>query len=138
MAAKEPTELGRWLLDEMERRNLSQTALAGSMGIAQATISRWILTDIQPERDKIMRLADALALTAAELAELSAITGLNLAADSDRPALAAPAMHPLAAEVARMLAADSPVVGEDRRVLELLLERVVDPYRKVMRRRKAG
>jgi transcriptional regulator with XRE-family HTH domain len=136
--AKEPTELGRWLLDEMDRRGLSQTALAAGMGIGQATISRWIYTDIQPERDKIMRLADALTLAVAERAELSAITGLNLAADPDRPTATVPAMHPRAAEIARMLAPDSPISEDDRHVLELLLERIVDPYRKVMRRRKAG
>ncbi|GGM90718.1 helix-turn-helix domain-containing protein [Dactylosporangium sucinum] len=141
MAAKEPTRLGHWLLKQMSQHNLSQTDLGALVGVAQATISRWIYRpDIQPEREKIELLPAALRLSVDELAELAEITGFNLAADTIRVAGAGTPLHPLAVEIGRMLEPTSPISVADRRVLEELLDRIVEPHRKTMRgrRRKAG
>jgi hypothetical protein len=37
-----------------------------------------------------------------------------------------------------MLADDSPIPQADRQALETVLDRLVDPYRKVLRRRRTG
>jgi hypothetical protein len=37
-----------------------------------------------------------------------------------------------------MLADDSPIPSRDRQALETVLDRLLDPYRKVMRRRRSA
>jgi hypothetical protein len=37
-----------------------------------------------------------------------------------------------------MLAGDSPIPRADREALETVLDRLLDPYRKVLRRRRSG
>ena len=49
-----------------------------------------------------------------------------------------PATHPLVHELARMLADDSAIPEPDRHALETVLDRMLDPYRKVMRRRRSA
>lgn len=138
-ATKEPTELGWWLLSEMTARNLSQTDLAIRMGVAQATISRWIYQAIRPDTDKLAQLADALMLDEAQRADLFRRAGHTLASvQADETVKAPQPMHVLAVEIQRMLAAESPLSDDDRRVLEMLLDRVIEPYRKVMRRRRTA
>jgi hypothetical protein len=41
-------------------------------------------------------------------------------------------------ELARILADDSPIPEPDRHALETVLDRMLDPYRKVMRRRRSA
>jgi hypothetical protein len=41
-------------------------------------------------------------------------------------------------ELARILADDSPIPGPDRQALEIVLDRMLDPYRKVLRRRRSA
>jgi hypothetical protein len=48
------------------------------------------------------------------------------------------ATHPVVRELALMLADDSPIPGPDRHALELVLDRMIDPYRKVVRRRRSA
>lgn len=143
MPAKEPTALGWWLLAEMDRRQLSQTYLAGRMGVAQATISRWIYRSMQPETNKLNQLADEFKLDDQQRAEMFRLAGHNVASATIRAEITAEAevvraVHPIAAEIRRMLDAGSPIPDGDRQLLETLLDRVIDPYRKVMRRRKTG
>jgi hypothetical protein len=47
-------------------------------------------------------------------------------------------MHPLAHELARLLADDSPIPRADREALETVLDRMLDPYRRLSRRRRSG
>lgn len=139
--AKEPTALGWWLLGEMDARHLSQTELSTRMGVAQATISRWIYRDIRPDTDKLSQLADALGLDEAQRADLFRRAGHSLAsiqADEGPAVDVIRPMHPLAVEIQRMLADESPVGERDREMLETILDRVIEPYRKVMRRRKTA
>jgi hypothetical protein len=42
----------------------------------------------------------------------------------------------LAYDVGRILSDDSPVPADERRALESVLERVLDPYRRELRRRR--
>jgi hypothetical protein len=55
------------------------------------------------------------------------------------PAPAArPAAHPLVHDLARVLADDSPIPRADREALETVLDRMLEPYRRLLRRRKSG
>jgi len=70
------------------------------------------------------------------------INELVLAAYPDRlngPApTVVPAAHPLVHDLARMLADDSPIPRADREALETVLDRLLEPYRRLSRRRKSG
>ena len=55
------------------------------------------------------------------------------------PAPAAPVtLHPLASELSRILADDSPISSEDRQALANVLDRLLDPYRRQFRRRTSA
>ncbi len=58
----------------------------------------------------------------------------RLGEDARPPATTA--LHPLGYEVGRILASDSPISVEDREALHAVLNRMLEPYRRDMRRRR--
>jgi transcriptional regulator with XRE-family HTH domain len=108
------------------------THFARAVGTDPSVVLRWLSEEQRPTIRSIERIAPVLGRSINELVR---------AAYPDRlsgPAPEVPAMHPLVHEVARMLADDSPIPRADREALETVLDRLVDPYRKVLRRRRTG
>jgi transcriptional regulator with XRE-family HTH domain len=108
------------------------THFARAVGTDPSVVLRWLSEEQRPTIRSIERIAPVLGRSINELVR---------AAYPDRlsgPAPEVPAVHPLVHELARMLADDSPIPRADREALETVLDRLVDPYRKVLRRRRTG
>ena len=109
------------------------THFARAVGTDPSVVLRWLSEEQRPTIKSIERIAPVLG---------KSINEIVLAAYPDRlngPAPAAPpAAHPLVHELARMLADDSQIPRADREALETVLDRMLDPYRRLMRRRKSG
>ena len=108
------------------------THFARAVGTDPSVVLRWLSEEQRPTIRSIERIAPVLGRSINELVR---------AAYPDRlsgPAPEPPALHPLVHELARMLADDSPIPRADREALGTVLDRLVDPYRKVLRRRRTG
>lgn len=108
------------------------THFARAVGTDPSVVLRWLSEEQRPTIRSIERIAPVLGRSINELVR---------AAYPDRlsgPTPEVPAAHPLVHELARMLADDSPIPRADREALETVLDRLVDPYRKVLRRRRTG
>jgi transcriptional regulator with XRE-family HTH domain len=108
------------------------TQFARAVGTDPSVVLRWLSEEQRPTIRSIERIAPALG---------KSINELVVAAYPDRLGISAPEIqggHPLAHELARMLADDSPIPEQDRHALETVLGRMLDPYRKVMRRRRSA
>src|ERR1700761_1193938 len=108
------------------------THFARAVGTDPSVVLRWLSEEQRPTIRSIERIAPGLGRSINELVR---------AAYPDRlsgPEPEVPATHPLVHELARMLADDSPIPRADREALETVLDRLVDPYRKVLRRRRTG
>jgi transcriptional regulator with XRE-family HTH domain len=108
------------------------THFARAVGTDPSVVLRWLSEEQRPTIRSIERIAPVLGKTINELVR---------AAYPDRlsgPPPEVPAVHPLVHELARMLADDSPIPRADREALETVLDRLVDPYRKVLKRRRTG
>jgi len=108
------------------------THFARAVGTDPSVVLRWLSEEQRPTIRSIERIAPVLGKT---------INELVVAAYPDRLAARqppAPATPPLVHELALMLADDSPIPAPDRRALATVLDRMIDPYRKVMRRRRSA
>src|SRR4030095_13329002 len=88
------------------------THFARAVGTDPSVVLRWLSEEQRPTIRSIERIAPVLG---------KSINELVLAAYPDRlrgPAPAAPAVHPLVHELARLLADDSPIPRADRDALE--------------------
>jgi transcriptional regulator with XRE-family HTH domain len=105
------------------------THFARAAGTDPSVVLRWLSEEQRPTIRSIDRIAPVLGLTVNELV---------VAAYPDRLAVTAATESALVAELGAMLAADSPLPEADRRALETVLDRMIEPYRKVMRRRRSA
>jgi transcriptional regulator with XRE-family HTH domain len=108
------------------------THFARAVGTDPSVVLRWLSEEQRPTIKSIERIAPVLGRS---------INEIVLAAYPDRlsgPAPSAPPTHPLVHELGRLLAADSPIPRADREALETVLDRMLDPYRRLLRRRKSG
>jgi transcriptional regulator with XRE-family HTH domain len=108
------------------------THFARAVGTDPSVVLRWLSEEQRPTIRSIERIAPVLGRS---------INELVVAAYPDRlggPSPAIAAAHPLVHELGRMLADDSPIPEPDRQALETVLDRMLDPYRKVMRRRRSA
>jgi transcriptional regulator with XRE-family HTH domain len=108
------------------------THFARAVGTDPSVVLRWLSEEQRPTIRSIERIAPVLG---------KSINELVIAAYPDRldgPGPEIQVTHPLVHELARMLADDSPIPGPDRHALETVLDRMLDPYRKVLRRRKSA
>lgn len=133
MSERVPTEFGRYILGRMARHDppLSQADVAQRAGAAQSTISRWIFEARTPEPRLLRRLAVALDVDYGEL--------LDRAGHGRPVETPAPTLHPIAAEIDRMLdPGTSPLPDADREALGSFLDRAISPYRQLMKRRRSA
>ncbi len=108
------------------------TQFARVAGTDPSVVLRWLSEEQRPTIRSIERIAPVLGRS---------INDLVLAAYPDQssgPPPDAPVTNPIVHELSRMLAEDSPIPRADREALETVLDRMIDPYRKVLRRRRSG
>jgi transcriptional regulator with XRE-family HTH domain len=127
------TGFGRYLKEAiLAARFPTPTHFARAVGTDPSVVLRWLSEEQRPTIRSIERIAPFLGRS---------INDLVRAAYPDRLSGSVPevpAVHPLVHELARMLADDSPIPPADRAALETVLDRLLDPYRKVLRRRRTG
>lgn len=135
----EPTEFGYFVMKKMAAHDppLSQAELARRTGVGQATISRWIFNPGRPNSEKLRLLATTLGV---DYAQLLTIAGYGEPSGDITTALSElrPEVDPLSAELAAMLAPSSPLTDDDRAFLGHTVDRLIDPYRRAMRRRRSA
>lgn len=124
---------GQWLERHMALQDppVTRNELARRVGISPSSLSRWINGHVRPEHDKLETLARVIG---ADLDDVLARAGYG------RPATEITSLqlaHPLALEIDLMLANNSPLSRADRDMLEKIIDRMIDPHRKVMRRRRS-
>jgi hypothetical protein len=109
------------------------THFARVVGTDPSVVLRWISEEQRPTIRSIERIAPVLGKT---------INDVVLAAYPDRLGITqrvpASRMHPLAYEIGRILADDSPVPVGDRQALARVLDKMLEPYRRELRRRRAA
>jgi transcriptional regulator with XRE-family HTH domain len=108
------------------------THFARAVGTDPSVVLRWLSEEQRPTIRSIERIAPVLGRSINELVRAAYPDRVN------GPAPEVPAVPQLVHELARMLADDSPIPRADREALETVLDRLLDPYRKVLRRRRTG
>lgn len=108
------------------------THFARAVGMDPSVVLRWLSGEQRPTIRSIERIAPVLGRSINELVLAAYPDRLG---DGREPE---PATHPLVQELARMLADDSPLPAADRQALESVLDRMIGPYRKVLRRRRSA
>jgi transcriptional regulator with XRE-family HTH domain len=134
----EPTEFGYFLMAKMADHEppLSQAELARKTGVGQASISRWIYGSGRPEVTKLKLLAPVIDV---EYDELLTLAGYGKPSDDLSGAIAGLRdVEPLARELSAMLDAGSPLSSEERELLRQMIDRLMAPYRRSMRRRRSA
>lgn len=143
---KQPTEFGYELLKLMSGAGLKSAQLARAAGTSGSTITRLIYGGVgRPDADTLGRLARAivsaaLPSTATPLEIEDAVKDLHnqlLHAAGYRlgTAPAPPTLHRYAIELNQMIGPDSPLPQADVEFLETMADRLMDPYRRKLRRR---
>ena len=132
-SASPVTGFGAYLKEAIQAARFpTPTHFARAVGTDPSVVLRWLSEEQRPTIRSIERIAPALG---------KSINELVVAAYPDRLRAPVPepaAIHPLAHELGRMLADDSPIPAPDRQALETVLDRMLDPYRRVMRRRRSA
>jgi transcriptional regulator with XRE-family HTH domain len=131
LSDRQPTRFGLYVLRQMAAHDppLTQSDLARKVSVSQSTISRWIFEERRPDYANLEALAPALDV---EFDELLAHAGYGPQAAEVGTM---PSIHPLALELDQMLGENSRVPASDREHLRIIVDRVIDPYRKPRRRR---
>jgi transcriptional regulator with XRE-family HTH domain len=134
--SEEPTEFGYFVLRKMADHDppLSQAELGRRTGVGQSTISRWIFSPGRPNTEKLKLLASALNI---DYNGLLTIAGYGQPSEDIAEALSGlrSDVDPLAEELSSMLDERSPLTDGDRAFLRNTVDRIIDPYRRTMRRR---
>jgi transcriptional regulator with XRE-family HTH domain len=148
-AQKQPTRLGYLLLQEMTHVGIKAAGLARTSGVAPSTITRLIYGGVdRPDEVTLERIARAFAGLSApsvvdsadlEAAVRAKLASLKLAAGYGVDGVAEPMrrMHRLAAELDLMIGEGSPLDPRDVEFIETMTDRLIEPYRRKMRRRGA-
>jgi transcriptional regulator with XRE-family HTH domain len=109
------------------------TRFARAVGTDPSVVLRWISGEQRPTIRSIERIAPVLGKT---------INDMVIAAYPDKLGIDGPSAvassHRLAHDVAQILADDSPVPQVDRDALANVLDRVLEPYRRQLRRRRSA
>jgi transcriptional regulator with XRE-family HTH domain len=131
--ARAATGFGAYLKEAIQAARFpTPTHFARAAGTDPSVVLRWLSEEQRPTIRSIERIAPVLGRSIHEL--VVAAYPDRLRTPDPEPA----AIHPLAHELGRMLAEDSPIPEPDRQALETVLDRMLDPYRRVMRRRRSA
>lgn len=122
-----PTEFGRYLLAAMKRAgfsNLSQFSRAAGLG--SSVTHRWVFGGADPSLPALAQASRKLGVSLGEL--------VAQAYPDDFGDLAAGSGNPVVAELALMLDPTSPLSPEDRELIEVMIARFLEPYRRKLRK----
>jgi transcriptional regulator with XRE-family HTH domain len=125
--SQEFSRLGRYVWQRMGELGMrKQLDLVHEPGLSKSTVSRILRDDdFRPHVDTLRVLAERLDVDANEL--------ILFVHGEAEPAAAGAPIHPRAAELNRMLAADSGLPPAEREQLDALTDRVMALYRQHMR-----
>jgi transcriptional regulator with XRE-family HTH domain len=107
------------------------THFARAVGTDPSVVLRWINEEQRPTIRSIERIAPTLGLTINEM-----VAAAYPDRTRDQPT-EPPPLHPLARELSRMVANDSPLSTADRESLISMLDDLLEPYRRDLRRRRS-
>jgi transcriptional regulator with XRE-family HTH domain len=132
---RHPVGFGAYLREAILAAHFpTPTHFARAVGTDPSVVLRWLSEEQRPTIRSIERIAPVLGKTINEMVRAAYPDRLG---GGDPPA-AVPRLHPMAYELGRMLAADSPIPEIDRQALATVLDRMLEPYRKLMRRRRSA
>jgi transcriptional regulator with XRE-family HTH domain len=124
---------GAYLKDAIQAARFpTPTHFARAVGTDPSVVLRWLSGEQRPTIRSIERIAPVLG---------RGINEIVVAAYPDRVGGRQPdplPRRPLVYELDRILAPDSPIPEADRAALEAVLDRMFEPYRKVLRRRRSA
>ncbi len=127
-----PIGFGAFLRDAIHAAGYATpTHFARVVGTDPSVVLRWISEEQRPTIRSIERIAPVLGKTINDMVHAAYPDRLG---DGERTP--AQKLHPIAYEVGRILADDSPVSVNDRHALEMVLHRMLEPYRRELRRRR--
>ena len=106
------------------------TQFARAVNTDPSVVLRWLSGDQRPTIRSLERVAPKLGKSVHEMVGAAYPDRL-----SDVATVPQTRMHDLGYEVGRILASDSPIPAADRDALSAVLNRMLEPYRRDMRRR---
>lgn len=112
--------------------------ISRATGVTPSLLSKWFRGMERPSMASLHKVAEGLRVP---LVDLIVLTGRASEADLDTATPQLPPTfdaHPLAVELNRMLADDSPLSAEQRGRLELVVDHSMDPYRGLLKRRRSS
>lgn len=122
---------GQWLSRHMRLRGYDRpTDLGRETGISPSLIGRWTRDEALPGMANLRRLAPALGVSV----EVAAAKAGHL--DGEEPADVD--VSPVIGELSRLLDPNGPVPVDERQTLATLIDSVISPYRRYLRKRRAG
>jgi transcriptional regulator with XRE-family HTH domain len=129
-----PNGFGAFLKDAIHAAGYATpTHFAREVGTDPSVVLRWISEEQRPTIRSIERIAPVLGKSINDVVHAAYPDRLG---DSDNEPAAR--LHPVAYELGRILADDSPVPPADRQALETVLDHMLEPYRRILRRRRPG
>lgn len=132
-------DFGSWLDAYINSQDppIGRPELARRTDIDVTTIGRWIRGAIRPKPENLRALAPVLGVSYGELLTIAGYGAPTAPTEAAAIPKARP-LDPLAVELGRMLDPDSPLTDEDRELLRLVVNQVMEPKRKGMRRRRSA
>jgi transcriptional regulator with XRE-family HTH domain len=130
-----PPGFPEYLADAIARAKYpTPTDFARAAGVHPSIVSRWLSGQAVPTVRTLEKIAPHLRVNKNTLIAIAyPDASVEFDAVPERPA-----PHPLALDVERMLADDSPVPDDERATLATLIEHMVAPYRRYLRKRRAS
>jgi transcriptional regulator with XRE-family HTH domain len=126
---REPVGFGVYLRHAIHASGfVTATHFARTAGTDPSVVLRWISEEQRPTIRSIERIAPILGRTINEMIEAAYPDRLGVQAATQPVA----ETHPLAHELSRILADDSPLSAVDRQALITVVDRTLDPYRRSM------
>jgi hypothetical protein len=130
----QPSGFGAYLRDMIHAAGYpTPTHFARAVDTDPSVVFRWINEEQRPTIRSIEKIAPVLGKTINEIVMAAYPDRLGT-----RPRDPSESLHPLAYELGRMLGKDSPIPQSDRDALESVLDHMMEPYRKMMRRRRTA
>jgi transcriptional regulator with XRE-family HTH domain len=127
-------QFGTYLRDAIHAAGFATPSqFARTVGTDPSVVLRWISEEQRPTIRSIERIAPVLGLTINEMVHAAYPDRVG----GEAPVAGTPS-HPLALELGRMLGPDSPISEADRAALERVLDRMLEPFRRDMRRRRSA
>lgn len=128
-----------YVLRAAANRGLDRQAdISRATGISGSLLSKWFHGFERPSMASLHKLADGLVVPFRDLVILSGRASSDELDGSEVIEPPDDGLPPLARELARMLAEESPLSDDQRHTLTVVIDHAVGPYRPYMRRRRSA